>query len=67
MFPLTESWGHPMTITIAEYENIKKSMEFLAQLRSIPVELIKFYLENEHGYIVREPKSSKEKTDDPDQ
>lgn len=55
-----------MTITIAEFENFKKSMEFLAQLRSIPVELIKFYLENEHGYIVREPKSSKEKTDDPD-
>ncbi len=51
-----------MTITVAELESFKKSIEFLTQLKSIPVEIIKFYLESEYGYIVTESMSGEEKT-----
>lgn len=51
-----------MTITIAELQRFKDSMVYLSQLRSIPVEIIEFYLENERGYLIKAPESGEEKT-----
>lgn len=51
-----------MTITIAELQRFKDSMVYLNQLRSIPVEIIEFYLENERGYLVKEADSGDGKT-----
>ncbi|HRF43304.1 MAG TPA: hypothetical protein PLD30_03555 [Candidatus Competibacteraceae bacterium] len=43
-----------MTMTIAELVKFQKPMTFLTQLRAIPLPVIEFYLENEHGYILEE-------------
>lgn len=51
-----------MTITLAEFEEFHKSVELMKYLRSIPLEIIEFYLENEHGYIVKRSESDEEKT-----
>ncbi len=51
-----------MTITLAEIEAFQKSVDAMKHLRAIPLEVIEFYLENEHGYVVRRPESSEEKT-----
>lgn len=51
-----------MTITLAEFENFRQSVELMQQLRSIPLEIIEFYLENEHGYVVKRSGSDEEKT-----
>lgn len=51
-----------MTITVAELQRFKDSMVYLSQLRSIPLEIIEFYLENERGYIIEEFESGDEKT-----
>ncbi len=51
-----------MTITIAELQRFKNSMVYLSQLRSIPVEIIEFYLENERGYLVKESDAGDGKT-----
>ncbi len=50
-----------MTITIAELQSFKDSMVYLSQLRSIPVEIIEFYLENERGYLIKESGPDDEK------
>ncbi len=42
-----------MSITLTEYEQFKKSVDLMNALRKIPLEIIEFYLENEHGYTVR--------------
>lgn len=44
-----------MPITLAEYEQFKKSVDLMNALRKIPLEIVEFYLENEHGYTVRTP------------
>ena len=51
-----------MTITLAEFEKFSKSIELLNKLRSIPLEIIEYYLENEHGYVVKKSELSEEKT-----
>ena len=51
-----------MTITIAELQRFKDSMIFMTQLRSMPIEVIEFYLENERGYLVKEADSGDGKT-----
>ena len=51
-----------MTITLAEFEEFHKSVELMKYLRSIPLKIIEFYLENEHGYIVKRSESDEEKT-----
>ena len=51
-----------MTITLSEFEEFHKSVELMKYLRSIPLEIIEFYLENEHGYIVKRSESDEEKT-----
>jgi hypothetical protein len=51
-----------MTITLAEFEKFSKSIELLNKLRSIPLEIIEYYLENEHGYVVKKSESNEEKT-----
>ncbi|QQS55216.1 MAG: hypothetical protein IPM89_05235 [Candidatus Competibacteraceae bacterium] len=51
-----------MTITIAELENFKNSVVFLNQLRSMPLEVIEFHLENEYGYIIDKSSSIAKKT-----
>lgn len=51
-----------MTITLTEFEKFSKSIELLNELRSIPLEIIEYYLENEHGYVVKKSESSEEKT-----
>ncbi len=50
-----------MPITLAEFEEFQKSVDSMKHLRSIPLEIIEFYLENEHGYIVRRSQSDEEK------
>ena len=50
-----------MTITIAELQRFKDSMIFMTQLRSMPIEVIEFYLENERGYLIKAPESDDEK------
>jgi hypothetical protein len=52
-----------MTMTIAEFEKFKKSIDLLNQLRSIPLETIQFYLESEHGYIVQKPRTGEKKAE----
>ncbi len=42
-----------MPITLAEYEQFKKSVDLMNALRKIPLEIIEFYLENEQGYTVK--------------
>ena len=51
-----------MTMTITELQRFKDSMIFMTQLRSMPIEVIEFYLENERGYLIKEPESEGEKT-----
>ncbi|MCB1826511.1 MAG: hypothetical protein KDJ54_18815 [Candidatus Competibacteraceae bacterium] len=51
-----------MTITVTELQRFKDSMVYLSQLRSIPLEVIEFYLENERGYIIKESEPGDEKT-----
>jgi hypothetical protein len=51
-----------MTITIAELQRFKDSMIFMTQLRSMPIEIIEFYLENERGYLIKAPESGEGKT-----
>ncbi|MFO7640749.1 MAG: hypothetical protein R6X17_05650 [Candidatus Competibacteraceae bacterium] len=50
-----------MTITIAELQRFKDSMIFMTQLRSMPIEVIEFYLENERGYLIKESGPDDEK------
>ncbi len=51
-----------MTITVAESEDFHNTMKLIRELRSIPLEIIEFYLENEHGYVVKKAESNDEKT-----
>jgi len=51
-----------MTITLAEFEEFHKSVELMKYLRSIPLEVIEFYLENEHGYVVKKADLNEEAT-----
>lgn len=51
-----------MTITLSEFEDFHKSVELMKYLRAIPLEIIEFYLENEHGYTVKRSESNGEKT-----
>ncbi len=51
-----------MTITLAEFENFRQSVELMKQLRAIPLEIIEYYLQNEHGYVVKKADSNEEET-----
>ncbi|MDS4042449.1 MAG: hypothetical protein RKP20_14890 [Candidatus Competibacter sp.] len=51
-----------MTITVAESEDFHNAIKLISKLRSIPLEIIEFYLENEHGYVVKKAESNDEKT-----
>ena len=51
-----------MTITVAESEDFHNTMKLIRELRSIPLEIIEFYLENERGYVVKKAGSNDEKT-----
>ena len=51
-----------MTITVAESEDFHNAMKLISRLRAIPLEIIEFYLESEHGYVVKKAESNDEKT-----